>query len=120
MRLATSAFVLTMLLATSPMAIADEPPALAHNPFSRPPSEVVRTETGIVEPIDGSAPVFPLQATMVGRINSLANVGGRILKPGDEYLGYRLLAVHERHVVFAKDGRSINVYVKPERTEDDE
>jgi hypothetical protein len=120
MRLATSVLVLTVLLATSRLVVAGEPPALSHNPFSRPPSEVVRAEASIVEPGDGSAPAFPLQATMVGRINSLANVGGRILKPGDEYQGYRLLAVHERHVVFAKDGRNIDVYVKPERTEDDE
>lgn len=122
MRSPIATLTLSMLLSAWPVgpAVAGGPPALSHNPFSRPPSEVVRTERSIVELGDGSVPTFPLHATMVGRASHLANVGGRILKPGDEYQGYRLLSVHERHAVFEKDGRKMTIYVKPERIEDDE
>jgi len=122
MKFPIATLTLSLLLSAWPVgpAAAGEPPALSHNPFSRPSSEVVRTERSIVELGNGSIPTFPLQATMVGHTSSLANVGGRILKPGDEYQGYRLLSVHERHAVFEKDGRNMTIYVKPERIEDDE
>jgi len=99
---------------------ADTPPDLSHNPFSRPSSEVVREETIALE-IDGDSTVsLPLQATMIGQANRLANVGGRILKPGDEYRGYRLTKIDERYVVFERNGQTTTVYVKPLLAEDDE
>lgn len=121
MKIVTATLTLLLLAALpAKFLAADEPTALSHNPFSRPPSAVTRPARSVVETGDGSAPTIPLQATMVGRVKSLANVGGQILKHGDDYEGYRLLAIHERHVVFEKDGREMTIYVKPERTEDDE
>lgn len=55
---------------------------------------------------------------MVGRVNRLANVDGRILKPGDEYRGYQLVAIHERYAVFERGGETTTVYVKPDREEE--
>ena len=102
------------------VALADAPPTLAHNPFSRPPSDVSRDAPTLVESDDGTGPTLSLQATMVGRASRLANVAGRILKPGDEIQGYLLIAIYEEYAVFRKDGRSITVYVKPNLAENDE
>ncbi|MBT8066248.1 MAG: hypothetical protein KJO09_03330 [Gammaproteobacteria bacterium] len=67
---------------------------------------------------DGTPETLPLLATMVGRVNRLANVGGRILKPGDDYQGYRLVTIHEDSVVFERRGETITVFVKSPDTED--
>ena len=56
---------------------------------------------------------------MIGSTNKLANVGGRILKRGDEVQGYVLVAIHEQYAVFRKNGENVTVYVKP-LAEDDE
>ena len=115
MRITTNTVLTCMALALWPVLLvaADAPPALSHNPFSRPPSEVIRMDNVIVESDDGSGPNIPLHATMVGSLNRLANVGGRVLRPGDDYKGYRLVAIHEQYVVFQRAGRPITVYVKP-------
>ena len=115
MRIATNIVLTCMTLALWPalLVAADEPPALSHNPFSRPSSEVIRAESVVLESEDGSGPNIPLQATMIGSVNRLANVGGRILKTGDEFEGYRLVDIREQYVVFKKAGRPITVYVKP-------
>lgn len=122
MRTVKEFLFLLVLIATWPSLLiaADAPPTLSHNPFSRPSSEVVRVERDVIESDDGSALTLPLQATMVGRASRLANVGGRILKLGDEYQGYRLVAIHERDAVFEKDGRTMTVYVKPLLANDNE
>ena len=57
---------------------------------------------------------------MVGPAEHLANVAGRILKPGDEIHGYLLVSIHEEHAVFKKDGKLMTVYVKPQLVEDDD
>ncbi len=99
---------------------AGRPSATAQNPFARPPSNVViddrvsvRTEEIMNDPLE-------LQATMVGTINKLANVGGRILRPGDEIQGHVLVAVHERYAIFRRNGKNTTVFVKPELAENDE
>jgi len=122
MKTATNTRIGLILLAPwlSMIAFADAPPTLAHNPFSRPPSDVSRDAPTLVESNDGTGPTLSLQATMVGRASRLANVAGRILKPGDEIQGYLLIAIYEEYAVFRKDGRSITVYVKPNLAENDE
>lgn len=115
MRAATNTVLIcvTMVLWPVLLVAADEPPRLSHNPFSRPSSEVVLVDNAVVENDDGSGLNIPLHATMVGSAKRLANVGGRVLKPGDDYRGYRLVAIHEQYVVFQREGRPITVYVKP-------
>jgi len=98
---------------------AAEPTRLQHNPFSRPPSEVTRD----VKPTpraDGSTPALDLRATLVASSDRLANVGGRILRPGDEVQGYTLLEVFEDRAVFSIESNRLTIYVKPDPEKDDE
>lgn len=122
MKLAITILIGMVMAGSWPVSVAaaDEPPALAHNPFSRPPSEAIRNDQTLVESDDGSGPTLALQATMVGHNSRLANVAGRILKRGDEIQGYLLVAIFEKYAVFRKGGRSITVYVKPDMAENDE
>lgn len=112
--------VFVMVHLSSPIIAADQPPALSHNPFSRPASNVTRTERSVAERDDGSRPTLDLQATMIGAMSRLANVAGRILKPGDEIEGYELIAVHEQYAVFRRNNEMMTVHVKPHLEDDDE
>ena len=110
--------ILMLLISPVELSAADGPPALSHNPFSRPPSEAIPVAREVRDDDSNAPETVPLQATMVGRANSLANIGGRILKPGDDYRGYRLVAIHEDSAVFERGGQSVTIYVKPPETED--
>jgi len=122
MRVPTSLLIFSMLgTVWSPLfAAGGEPPSLAHNPFSRPPSEVPRVRDSIIERTDGDGTTLDLLATMIGDKNRLANVAGRILKPGDEIEGYELIAVYEQYAVFRTNNEMMTVFVKPHLAEDDE
>ena len=91
----------------------DGPPPLTNNPFSRPPSDVIIDDRISVRSDEIESPTLELQATMIGSVNKLANVGGRILRTGDEVQGYRIVEIHEQYAVFERDGRRTTVYVKP-------
>ncbi|MGI9234052.1 MAG: hypothetical protein ACR2RD_10515 [Woeseiaceae bacterium] len=122
MRIVIETLLLASLLtpwSTSSLA-ADGPPALSHNPFSRPPSDVIRIDRDVSQDDDDSDQPIPLRATMIGKQNRLANVEGRILKSGDEFQGYRLVNIQEQYAVFRRDGRTVTVYVKPLVVEEDE
>ena len=122
MRFFAALFVMALSLTAVPeqAASADGPPSLSNNPFARPPSEAIPIQREIRDGGDETPAALPLLATMVSRVNRLANVGGRILKPGDDYRGYRLVLVHEQFAVFERDGNSTTVYVKPLLAEDDD
>ena len=66
----------------------------------------------------GSRWSLALLATLVGPTKRYADVAGRIMKPGDEVEGYRLLDVQEDNATFIKDGRRFTVNVRPEKTEE--
>ena len=102
------------------VAAADDPPNLLRNPFSRPPSEVSRVRDSVIERDDGDGETLDLRATMIGGVSKLANVAGRILKPGDEIEDYKLIAVYERYAVFRRNNKMMTVYVRPNLAEDDE
>ena len=115
------AFIVTSsLLFAADLAIANEPPALDHNPFARPPSQEIRTPGPAVSSDAGSRWSLPLLATLVGPSQRYADVGGRILKPGDELEGYLLIDVQEDRARFAKDGREFTVTVRVDETDDDD
>ena len=90
---------------------------LMHNPFSRPPSAEA-PEPGSAQS-ERNEPIQPvdLRATMVASTQRLADVAGRILRPGDEVQGFTLLQVFEDRAVFENQGRHLTVYVKPELAE---
>lgn len=98
---------------------ATEPPRLSNNPFARPPSAVTIPDRPLVMS-DGSTQVLDLRATMVASNTKLANVAGRTVRPGDEVQGYTLLQVFEDRAVFARGGKRLTIYTKPDPEEDDD
>lgn len=100
-------------------ASADEPPAIRHNPFARPPSDVV-LNSSFVETTGGADTILDLKATMVGNKERIANVAGKMVRPGDDIAGYRLVEVHEDHAVFSKGDKRLVLYVKPDMVANDE
>ncbi len=110
--------ILGGLLAGMAVARAAEPPSLEHNPFSRPPSERTVPETRSPRSEDDGQVGLVLTATMVAGDDRLANVDGRVMRPGDEVEGYELLQVFEDRAVFDRNGRRLTVYVKPELVDD--
>lgn len=121
MRVATILLAALALLPAAPL-LADSlesPPVLQHNPFSRPPSEVLRSSPVENGRAVGTTLMPQVHATMIGSTNRLANIDGRILKRGDEVQGYLLVAIHEQYAVLRRNGEDIKVYVKP-LAEDDE
>lgn len=106
----------TLLLSN---ASAAEQPQLAHNPFSRPPSEVIVPVRPVLR-TDGTTQEIDLRATLVASKDKLANVAGKILRPGDEVQGYTLVSVYEDRAIFAKEGSRLTIYVKPDLHKDDE
>lgn len=111
--------LLTLTLLVPNSASADEPPALRHNPFARPPSDFL-LNSSFAETTDGADTILDLKATMVGNKERLANVAGKMVRPGDDVAGYRLVEVHEDHAVFSKGDKHLVLYVKPDMVEDDE
>lgn len=99
---------------------ANEPPWLSANPFSRPSSEVTVANRARIAGIDGAIPPLDLKATLVGGENALANVGGTVLRVGEETQGYRLVEVYEDRAVFVRQGKALIVYVKPNLADADE
>lgn len=113
----TALIVLTIASTTN--LRADDTATLSKNPFSRPPS-AVKIVPRKSRTADGSIQVINLQATMVMSNKGLANVGGRILRPGDEIEGFTLLRVFEDRAIFSRDGERLTVFVKPELVDDDD
>ena len=110
-----------ILLTLMPAAnlYAEDHVPLLNNPFVRPPSEVtLRSNSSFAE--DGSIRIIELQATMVIANTGLANVGGRIFRPGDDVDGYTLLQVYEDRAIFSRDGKRLTIFVKPQLEEDDD
>lgn len=101
------------------LAQASDAPPLAKNPFSRPPSQEIQLRG---EPAQNSGPrgTLTVRVTMVGNGNNLANVDGRILRPGDEISGYTLLQVFEDRAVFSRNGEKLTVFVKPVQVENND
>jgi len=125
MRVSFLTFALSTLAWSLTSVAADGPPQLRKNPFSRPPSNVTIDDRVSIRDDEVVSDSFELQATMIGTVNKLANVDGRILKPGDEIQGHVLVAIHERYAVFRRNGKDTTVYVKPQqvrnrRVENDE
>ena len=97
-------------------ARADERPSsvLRFNPFSRPDLDGAGASSGksLASP---AAPAWSpvLKATLLAGNDSMANLGGVVLKPGEETHGYRLREVRAREAVFAKDDKLIVLSVDP-------
>ncbi len=86
---------------------------LSRDPFAHPvlvqvsapsPPTVVK-----VDDADVWKEKIHLQAIMITRKWTIANVNGKLLTPGESVEGYKLVKVMERKVLFRKDGRDILV-----------
>ena len=109
-----------LLACVASVMAAETPSSLTHNPFARPPSNspLIRDQSSILN--DTPEATIDLRATLVSTRGRLANVAGRIMRPGDEVQEIRLIEVYEDRAVFLQSGRKLTVYVKPKLEEDDE
>ena len=115
-----SALIAVFCCALGPTTVAEEPPALTKNPFSRPPQLLAAGSPGSRNTAEDHDGQLVLLATLVSGDRGLANVGGRILRPGQSVHGFRLLRVEEDRAVFEAGGEHVTLLVKPERDEDNE
>lgn len=108
-----AAIALIVVLATTGLlgighAGEPTPPRLRFNPFERPDLDALTAahehETSSAALQDWT-PV--LKGTLLGRGDSLANLGGVILRRGEETHGYRLVEVRQWEAVFLHDGERI-------------
>jgi hypothetical protein len=91
-------------------AIAEERLTPRFDPFDRPSLQARPGGEG-AEP---QAPWSPwLKATLVAGKSSMANLGGVVLKLGEETHGFRLMEVREWEAVFTKDGERLTLAVVP-------
>ena len=112
-------WIFLAVFALTAVTHATEPPKLSHNPFARPPSEVTLPAQPLLR-TDGTTLPLDLRATLVGANDKLANVAGKVIRPGDEVNGYTLLQVFEDRAIFRKAGNELTIYVKPDLEENDE
>ena len=106
---------LALLLVCSAAYPADPAP-LRSNPFQRPASATVVPVVPVVGIADAPLSVgntIELRATMVGAHSTLADVGGRIMRPGDVIDEFELVAVWEDRATFRYGNKMITVRVKP-------
>ena len=78
------------------------------NPFNKPDfMSVVQEAPSRLAASDVPRDPLSLKATLLGQGRGLANIDGVVLAPGDEYQGFRLLAVNEGGVVLERDGERV-------------
>lgn len=92
--------LLTLLPA---MAASSGDVVLTINPFERPLVTSSKDEVPDAAMVEAPQVTLELRGTMAAGEHSLANIGGEILAIGQEISGYRLVAVHQRHVVLQKN-----------------
>lgn len=112
MRSRSRAFVQTLAVSVllAPYGLADnERPRLRHNPFEGPRADAAYT--GSASGRDSFRPV--LKATSNAGENSIANLGGVILRIGEEAHGYRLVSVSDGEAEFDRAGTLIKLKVAP-------
>lgn len=115
----STAGIVILVLAIVP-AHSAEPTPLANNPFNRPSSLVVAGASSADAPDSTIEQLIDLRSTMVGEKITLANVAGRVLRPGDVIGDFELLRVFEDRATFNYNGKAITVLVKPPPDETDD
>jgi hypothetical protein len=96
-----SAACAALLLAVA--ALADDAP-LAKNPFVRPQLVELAAPESVASP-----PLLEVRAVLSAGGASLVDVGGRIVRLGEEVDGFRLVAVSEEGARFVKEGHSFDM-----------
>lgn len=114
----TTTLVLIVLITVS--AYASAPAPLGNNPFDRPATLAVVGATTAALSDSTAGRLIELRSTMVGPNTMLADVGGRILRPGDVYGEFKLLRVFEDRATFAYGDNVVTVLVKPPTEDTDD
>jgi len=81
-------------------------PPLTKDHFVRPRA---LTPAAIPAATAPAAPLLELRATLSAGVESVADVGGHIVRLGETVAGYRLVTVNEDGAVFERDGRTVKV-----------
>lgn len=102
--------LLVLAVAQAPLAAADRPASLHHNPFDRP---AVLAEPAAPKTAPVRVPDVPptLHGTLVSAAAPMAILDGELLSIGQEYAGYRLVAVTEGAATLEKQGEEIRVTI---------
>ena len=109
---AVIAVLIFALLAPAGAAGGEGPRPLRRNPFSHPDLNPPPPPPAAAAAAELRADDLDLRATLVAGKDSLANVNGTLLKPGQEIEGFRLVRVGEGESVFTKEGKTIVVTLK--------
>lgn len=109
------ALCISVLLCMTLSFAADKPMKLKKNPFKRPDLFSTGISETSVATTDGPGAELDIRAAMSAGENSSVNIGGNIIRIGEEIQGYRLLAVEEGKVIFSKNNSLVTVVVKRER-----
>ena len=90
------------------------------NPFNKP-AFMANLEEASVQLASSDIPSSELKlgATLVGGGRGLATIDGVVLAPGDEYQGYRLVAVQEGGGVLERGGERMVLQLVEEQQDDD-
>ena len=104
--------LLTLLIPVSLQTAADEL-LLRHNPFLRPAPESTSGAPGAAATGDE----LTLRATLTDHGQALANINGRLIRPGDEINGYRIVTIDEGSVVLSRGAQERRLTVRNEHTE---
>lgn len=108
------ASLLIVAVANGPALGDDTAPELTVNPFERP--GWLGNAREVAEPARPARVRLELRATLSGN-PSLANVGGRIVTPGEQVEGYTLVSVGEGTAEFRNGETTIMLRVAPEKRE---
>ena len=95
--------VVLLITLVPAMAASSGDAVLKTNPFERPLVTSSKDDEPEVAVEETPQTSMELRGTMAAGKNSLANIGGEILAIGQEINGYRLVAIHQRHVVLQKN-----------------
>jgi hypothetical protein len=88
-------------------------PPLAKNPFVRP--QLAEQLVTVAGNVDEPLPPLELRAVLVAGAASSVNVGGRIVRVGEQYDGYELISVSEDGAVFGQADRRLHVPLQAQR-----
>ncbi|NIA19504.1 MAG: hypothetical protein GWP07_03590 [Xanthomonadaceae bacterium] len=94
------------------------PLKLSRDPFAHPVLVPVVAPVKVkvkVDDVDDWKSKIHLQATMLTSKWAIANVNGKLLRPGESVEGYTLVKVMERKALFRKSGKEILVGMDDEK-----
>lgn len=112
------AVVLVPGLMVASVASAAEAYAPERNPFVRPQLNTPSSAAPMAIPQGRWLP--ELRTILLAGDMSMVNVGGKILRLGDDLDGYRLVKIKEGEAIFTKDGKYFRLLLTPDLEDENE